>query len=226
MIRSHVTQYGKVPSPYYWPLLTQNPHITWDIIISNQDLPWSYPHFILNRNLTFYTILTNSHINWKNYETVSSNYITWDQVIGNLNIICDPKDDRVWKLLSRRKDLDIHYVLKNRDKPWDWETISRHDSITGDIMEANPKIPWGTISVISKGRSWGFVKPYVKKELDRLKHVLSNYDYEEILCELYYVVIGNTAITWDDIRSDQFIFSHLQLYHKLSKPEDTSYSVL
>ena len=36
----------------------------------------------------------------------------------------------------------FNFILRNIDKPWSWNFLSRNPSITLDIVEANPDKPW------------------------------------------------------------------------------------
>lgn len=210
LIREMVTARGDEIPYYYWRILTRNPSITWDIISSNPDLPWCYPFFVLNKHFSWAVVHQNPQINWKSCDSVESKYITWDEVIANLDIISYTNCDDTWRLLSQRWDLDINYVLANLDKPWDWYYISRHDTVTGEIMEAHPQIKWWPYSVMRKGRSWEFIKPYVKSELEQ-RDMYSRRDdeYYDIPMEVCNAIADNPNITWDVIRNDPFLYSEI-----------------
>ena len=36
----------------------------------------------------------------------------------------------------------FNFILRNIDKPWDWDSLSLNPSITWEIVEANPDKPW------------------------------------------------------------------------------------
>jgi hypothetical protein len=210
LIREMVALHGNTIPYYYWSILTRNPSITWSIISSNPDLPWHYPFFVLNENFSWDVVHQNPQINWKSCETVNSQFITWDEAITNLDIISYTNSDDTWRCLSERWDLDINYVLANLDKPWDWYYISRHDAITGPLMEAHPDIRWHSRTVLKKGCSWEFIKPYVMREL-KMRNMYSEHDneYYDIPYEVYSSIGENPHITWDTIRNEPLLYSKL-----------------
>jgi hypothetical protein len=44
--------------------------------------------------------------------------------------------------LSANANMTWDIIHANRDKPWDWNGISRNPNITWDIIAANPNDPW------------------------------------------------------------------------------------
>ncbi len=165
----------------------------------------------------------NPQINWKGSDTVTSQYITWDEAIANLDIISDPTNDETWKYLSQRWDLDINYVLENLDNPWDWNYISRHKYITREIIEANPHCPWTPYIVIHKGCNWEFIKPYIEKEIKNIYHKcdigyytnhrgdMDDEKFDEMTKALFKCIGENPYITWDIIRNEELLYSNIQL---------------
>ena len=51
----------------------------------------------------------------------------------------------------------MEYIIKNKDKPWDWYILKYRDDITIDIIKNNPEISycWSSLSIILK---WDIIK--------------------------------------------------------------------
>jgi hypothetical protein len=142
--------------------LSQNRHITMDIIEENKHLPWDYSVLHINRNLTLKFFEDNINKNW-NYAKLSGKKII------TLNII-KKYPDIPWSYLHFSQNVNVSWelVCSNQDIAWDYNGLSSNPNITWDIMMANKNIKWNfeeyqknpslTVDVIKKAylADWDF----------------------------------------------------------------------
>ena len=94
--------------PWNWGTLSENPNITWDMVLQNPD----------------------ETLNWCGLSYNSN--ITWDIVRQNLD---KPWN---WSGLSLNSNITRDIVQQNPDKPWDWFELSRNPNFLcadEDILE-------------------------------------------------------------------------------------------
>jgi len=130
-----------------WSLLSLNPSITVDDIISNSDYPWDwYQASDKFRNRADY-VFENMHHNWC-WSSVLYGNITWEIIdnypelklntLGILRwILVRGYEERIlelitshgandgWYFLSQNPHLTEEFVRSNYDKPWYWELVCK-----------------------------------------------------------------------------------------------------
>ena len=85
--------------PWIWYGISQNPNITWDIIINNPDKPWRWCGINQNPN------------------------ITWDIIINN------PDKPWDWNAFSFNKNISWNIIKDNPNKQWNWYGLSKNPNI-------------------------------------------------------------------------------------------------
>jgi hypothetical protein len=116
--------------------LCENPCITWDIVLANPDINWSYSHLSSNPNITWDIIQNNPDKSW-NFSMISSNpNITWDIIQNN--------PDKSWNfsMMSSNPNITWDIVKKYPNLPWDFYHMSANPNITWDIVLANLEEKW------------------------------------------------------------------------------------
>ncbi len=53
-----------------------------------------------------------------------------------------PEDESYWRGFSSHLAVTMGAVLRYRDKPWDWEKLSRNPSISEEDKASHPDLPW------------------------------------------------------------------------------------
>ena len=105
---------NNIDKPWDWKWLSQNPNITFDIILAHPDKSWNWYWLSLNPNITFDIVLAHPDKPWK---------WGWDGLSCNPNIAFDN-------------------VLAHSDKPWNWSWLSSNPNLTFDIVLVHPNKPW------------------------------------------------------------------------------------
>lgn len=145
---------------WYWPFLSQNKAITWDVVQANPDLPWDWRALSANPNITWEIVVNNPTQPW-NFASLSCNpsitvdiitsnpQFDWDiaHLSANPNldmqfILANPNLPWSFPFLSGNPNLTVEVVIALEDKPWEWSTISKNSNITIDTVWANPDFLW------------------------------------------------------------------------------------
>ena len=127
--------------PYKWYIISHNPSITWDIIVSNPNRQWDWYWLSTNPNVTWEVVTANPNKNW-NWSGLSSNpNVNWDIVKTHLN------NDWNWDYLSENPSMTWDIITTNSDMPWQWEHVSLNPNITWKIVYENANKPWDIMNV-------------------------------------------------------------------------------
>ncbi len=93
--------------PWNYRSLSENPNITWDIVLDNPNIEWNYQILSKNPNITWDIVKNNPNIEW-NYSSMSRNpNITWDIVKNNPDIKWDYE-----QLLYNKFQLHDYFIKK------------------------------------------------------------------------------------------------------------------
>jgi hypothetical protein len=113
-----------------WTNLSQNPKITWDIILNNLDKPWKFRFVGLNKNITWQNIIDNLDYQWDWILLTAFKPITWSIIKPHLDLF---KNKLEWNIMSHNFDFEI---LKNLGLtvPWNFQNLSRSNIINWDIV--------------------------------------------------------------------------------------------
>src|SRR3989338_11669779 len=94
--------------------LSMNRNITLDDVISNPELPWNYGILTSNENIPMdYILATVDQYPWD-----TSGFFQRVQFSDKLI-----KMDGIYYALSRNRNIPFSYVLKYRNKNWDWKSV-------------------------------------------------------------------------------------------------------
>lgn len=108
--------------------LSLNESITWEEVIQNPQIKWSYDLLSSNKNITLDIIKANPDKNW-NFNYFSRNLsITWDDIILNPQINWD------WYFISSHPNITWEIIQENPNNPWCWPCVCYNPNITFEII--------------------------------------------------------------------------------------------
>jgi F-box domain len=132
--------------------LSENPIVTWVVILNNPDVHWDWVYVSRNPNITWDIIRENRDRPWSWRDVSAHPNITWSIIVAN------PDIPWAWKWISRNPNITFDIVMSNLDKHWSWFGLSQHPNITWDIISANPQLPWKWIRVSANPNiTWNIV---------------------------------------------------------------------
>lgn len=112
--------------------LSLNENITWEQVIQNTQIKWSYDFLSSNKNITLDIIKANPDKNW-NFNYLSINLsITWDDIISNSKINWD------WTFISSHPNITWKIIQENLNYPWYWPCVCYNPNITFEIILQSP----------------------------------------------------------------------------------------
>jgi hypothetical protein len=147
--------------PWNWHEVSKNPNLTPEFIEQYPDLPWNWSIITSRDIITMEFVEKHPHYEWDWYSmsfnsNLTFNVITenpgkrwyWEHILeSNTTIPFENLDEYQeywnWDMfsLSGNPALPIEFIIKNR-KHLDWRRLTCNSSITMDIVEAYPELPW------------------------------------------------------------------------------------
>lgn len=119
--------------------ISQNKHVTWDIVMQYPNKPWNFNGLSKNPNITWSIIKENLDKPW-NWTSLSSHpNITWDIIAAH------PKNDVFqwdWLTVSQNPNITWEIIVNNLHIGWYWGWVSCHPCITPEIIDNNLQYPW------------------------------------------------------------------------------------
>jgi hypothetical protein len=168
-----------------WKIISRHDNISMEFVEKHPEYPWDWNEVSKNPNLTFNMVIKYPEKKW-----------FWQHILeSNTTIPFDNLDEYIetWNMdmfsLSGNPAITVGFIIKYK-KDLNWERITSNSSITMDIIEAYPELPWKT----------GYIKynPNVTPEFI-LKY--PDYDWGDMETNIYH----NKNIT------PEFIVSHPEL---------------
>lgn len=153
----------------YIELLSCHPKITIDFIIKHKYKAWDWDALARHKSISINDILNNYNLSW-NWNGVASRpditsklikdhpdkqgFWTWNPIYTNVNFT--PKDildigdmgfrfldvPTKWNWISYNPNIDIKFVLKYKDRPWNFIALSKNPGITFKDILDHPELPW------------------------------------------------------------------------------------
>jgi hypothetical protein len=112
--------------------LSLNENITWEQVVQNPEIKWSYDFLSSNKNITLDIIKANPDKNW-NFNCLSRNLsITWDDIVSNSQINWD------WTFISSHPNITWKIIQENSNYPWCWSCVCYNPNITFEIILQSP----------------------------------------------------------------------------------------
>ena len=112
--------------------LSINENITWEQVIQNPQIKWSYDLLTSNKNITLNIIKANPDKNW-NFSYLCRNLsITWDDIVSNPQINWD------WSFISSHPNITWKIIQSNPNNPWCWACVCYNPNITLEIIIQSP----------------------------------------------------------------------------------------
>jgi len=112
--------------------LSINENITWEQVIQNPQIKWSYDLLTCNKNITLNIIKDNPDKNW-NFSYLCRNLsITWDDIVSNPQINWD------WSFISSHPNITWKIIQSNPNNPWCWACVCYNPNITLEIILQSP----------------------------------------------------------------------------------------
>lgn len=112
--------------------LSLNENITWEQVVQNPEIKWSYDFLSSNKNITLDIIKANPDKNW-NFNCLSRNLsITWNDIVSNSQINWD------WTFISSHPNITWKIIQENPNYPWCWGCVCYNPNITFEIILQSP----------------------------------------------------------------------------------------
>lgn len=179
-------------------LLIHNKIITYEIIISNPQLPWKLNEIPYKTNLTF------------------------DNILEMYYVMKIKFTNEHWIFISEQKYINLEIVQQYRNLPWNFISFTRNPNITYEIMKQNKDIPWSYKNYIYNSNcDFNFVVQhreldldweYISEHLVTLEQFLNHPD----LPFCHNSIQMNKNITFDDLWKIPFI-KHNMNYISLNR---------
>ena len=170
----------------YGGLLSMNPHLTFDFVISHKNIEWDLDAVSANKGITLKDIENNPDYDWS-YEGLSENpNVTLEFIEKHID------ENWEWYSLSKNPHLTIEFVDKYVDKNWGWYVISKHKNITIQDVEkrlGDERYRWDMKGL---SRNPNITIEFVKDHVEGIGRV--KWDWEALS--------SNPGITMQDIESN------------------------
>jgi hypothetical protein len=112
--------------------LSLNENVTWEYVVQNPQIKWSYDFLTSNKNITLNIIKANPDKNW-NFNYLSRNLsITWNDIVSNPEINWD------WDFISSHPNITWEIIKSNLNNPWCWHCVCHNPNITFEIILQSP----------------------------------------------------------------------------------------
>jgi hypothetical protein len=121
--------HNKYPKNDY---LSQNPNLTFDVVLNNLDNNWDFEELSSHPNLSFDFVFNHIDIiEWNWYLLSRHKNLSFDiiQDYFNLNYSDHINSVHKWDMkgLSENPNLTIDFIIRNHTENWDWKLISGND---------------------------------------------------------------------------------------------------
>jgi len=117
-------------SNWQWDLISRNPTLTFNIVLSNPDKPWNMKYVSSHNNISWNDIHKNLHINWDWTEISKNPNITLDIIKNNPTMPWD-----YWGV-SQNPNLTLDFIKQNIDKQWSWNYVLNNPSIDKSTIQS------------------------------------------------------------------------------------------
>jgi hypothetical protein len=151
-----------------WHLISRQPYITCEIIISNPKINWDFYCLSVNPNINWEFIMVNIDKDW-DWKALSRHPLITCEIINS-----NPQMNWCWLNISRNPNLTLEFIKANKDKNWSWEYISGLKIITWEIIETNPELPWYICSFVCNNPNIDFDMVKTNPELSQFSHLFQN----------------------------------------------------
>jgi len=184
---------------------------TWDIIISNPDIPWDYDIISFNPNITWDIIQANPHPpggEWDEFSLMSNPNITWEIMINNF----DMQNIEDMEFIGENPNITWDIIIANPNPPfgeWDYWELSYNPNITWDIVQAYPINDWA-MDALSGHEN---ITMEIIKNNPNIK-----WDYAG--------VVRNPNVSWDDITNNPELFSNILSFYLSGNPNITDNDII
>ena len=149
----------------FWESMSQNPNITTDLLLMNQDKSWQWALLTDNAAISIDFIEAHKSMPWDwiifqvSKMTISFyekyRYINF---LPKLNIMSlnpnmielissNPEWEWDWEKVSYNPGLKFSLVESFPEKPWDWYNLSQHPNITLEDILRRGDLPWSMYSL-------------------------------------------------------------------------------
>lgn len=161
--------------------LSENPNITWPIVLENTHIGWDYECLSENPNITLDIVKDNPNIDWDYGHLCENPNITWDMIQSNPDLPWES----IYFYYSNNPNNTWEFVRDNPDKDWSYSNMCMNPIITLDIVQNNPSIGWSyrTLSY-NPNITWEMVSNNSDKDWS------------------YINMSKNPNITWDIVKSN------------------------
>jgi len=113
-----------------WVAVNKNPNLTVDFIRNNLDKPWDWKKLVVRPDLLLGVL------------EICSSDLEPDLSRAALQTL-------KWYVISMSPTIDMEFINKHPDLPWDWAGINRNPNLTMDMVLAHPEKQW-VWSLVSK----------------------------------------------------------------------------
>lgn len=115
--------------------LSTNPNLTFDFILNNINLNWSWSQLSENETIACTAnILNCPDLPWDWH--VISKHVSREVFVAHIAKRWN------WRLISARPFVTMEFIKQYFRLKWDWDTVIANPSITWDDVIANPQFPW------------------------------------------------------------------------------------
>lgn len=125
-----------------WRCVSGTRNVNINMITKHPNRSWDWYALAYNESISLQDIISNIHLPWSQMKNLIKTKkrnmcvdLHIDDVVRYNLFTLDTHDDEehiraatvsYYKLLSRNESLTCDFIMKNIDKPWDWETLSRN----------------------------------------------------------------------------------------------------
>lgn len=162
-----------------WFGLSNHRNVTWDLIQTYRDLPWVRNGVAENPNITPEVIQARPDPIWDftkhNNKKTNTTKNTKKTKPGakqqqQPSTKCprwrtEPDNPWDWETISKHPTITLEIILANPEKSWNWKYVSMNPNITCEIIRANPDKPWFWPNVSNNPNlTWEFVRENIDKD--------------------------------------------------------------
>lgn len=213
--------------PWEWDAITTNSRITLADVLEHPELPWNYGQLICNSNITWADTIAHPELPWDvhnayslwkpsdlafirahpdlnwDWESVVGDSIPWDIVV-----LAAARSTIDWSYMSEIVELPVGFILSTCGLPLDPQLLSINWSVTSQIINDNPDVPWNYAQLSRASRiEWEFVFATLDRGWDmtelsgRWNLTLSIVLAHPTLRWNWTQLSSYASITWEDVLS-------------------------
>ena len=187
-----------------WKSVSQNPHLTPDVIQQNITMSWNWNHLSSNKSISGDLVLQNLTKSWEYLRLSRNPSISWELVSYTSVDFYKGKREGTrrykkkhtawkwdWNELSQNPAMTCAIIEQNPDHRWDWNSISSNPSINLDFVNEHLDKPW----------NWFSLSCGLKMSMEQLQHNLHlPWEWDSLSCNHWLnfdVVKQNLDLAWD-----------------------------